>query len=159
MKLVDKGRFQAPPTLPEHAQRVSEATATWPGVHARAHWLLGDERKVDGADFYIGDEELGHIHLDGEAHIFLPLVVTDALVAAHLGRRLKWISNVIVFDIDRASGVEHALWLFRLSYDRLHGTPTAALLKRVSRRRATGEGYGDGGDALPNGRRQVAPER
>ncbi len=40
-----------PPALPKHAQAVSNALAGWPEVHARTHWMLGDEREVDGADF------------------------------------------------------------------------------------------------------------
>lgn len=70
MKLEEKGRFAPPPTLDKVAQRVSDAVAAWEGVHARTHWLLGNENEVDGADFYLGDEELGHIHLDSEAHVF-----------------------------------------------------------------------------------------
>jgi len=54
-----KGRFAPPPKLKAAAQRVSEAVAAWQGVHARTHWLLGDEREVDGADFYLGENEVG----------------------------------------------------------------------------------------------------
>jgi hypothetical protein len=53
MKLADKGRYAPPPQLEPAAQGVAETVARWPGVQARAHWLLGDERRTDGADFYL----------------------------------------------------------------------------------------------------------
>lgn len=120
--------------LPKLAQRVSETVGAWPDVHARTHWLLGDEREVDGADFYLGEEELGHIHLDGEAHVFLPRMLVASLVAAGLGRPFRWSANVVVFAIGRVKDVEHALWLFQLSYDRRRGASTAELAARVATR-------------------------
>ncbi len=134
MKLEEKGRFAPPPTLDKVAQRVSDAVAAWEGVHARTHWLLGNENEVDGADFYLGDEELGHIHLDSEAHVFLSRPLVASLVAAGLGRPFQWSRNVVVFSIDRAKDVEHALWLFQLSYDRRRGATADALAARVAAR-------------------------
>jgi hypothetical protein len=133
MKLADKGRYKPPPRLPRPAQEVSEAVASWPNVQARTHWLLGDEREVDGADFYVGDTELGHIHLDSEAHVVLPSKVATVLIKAKHGRSLPWSRSAVVFPITTAKDVEHALWLFRLSYDRRLGTLTGELLDRVSR--------------------------
>lgn len=137
MKLAEKGRFQPPPPLPRHAQQVSEAIAGWPQVHARTHWRLGDERVVDGADFYLGQEELGHIHLEAEAHVVLTPGLVDALVGAGMGTRLPWSRSVVVVPITRAAEVEPALWLFRLSYQRRQGEPAARLLAQV-RKRAVG---------------------
>jgi|SRR5580704_12958272 hypothetical protein len=131
MKLVDKGRFAPPPKLKLAAQRVSEAVAAWEGIHARTHWLLGDDREIDGADFYLREKEVGHIHLDSEAHVVLPRVVVDLLVKAGLGHRLEWSRSVVVFAVDRTADVEHALWLFQLSYDRCRGETTRALVSRV----------------------------
>jgi hypothetical protein len=77
------GSFVPPPTLsPKHAQALSETLASWALVHARTHWLLGDESVADGADFYLGDEELGHLHLDGEAGALMTLVTARAKVVA-----------------------------------------------------------------------------
>lgn len=74
MKLV--GRYAPPPPpLPAAAEKVSSALASWPDVHARTHWQLGNEHRVDGADFYLGGEELGHLHLHGEAHVATGLPV------------------------------------------------------------------------------------
>jgi hypothetical protein len=140
MKLADKGRFAPPPTLKPAAQRVSEAVAAWDGIHARTHWLLGDEREVDGADFYLGENEVGHIHLDSEAHVVQPRIVADLLIKAGLARRLEWSRSVVVFAIDRPVDVEHAIWLFQLSYDRRRGATTGELVARVEAQVAQSSG-------------------
>ncbi len=131
MKLAEKGRFSPPPLLPRHAQAVSMAIAAWPGVHARTHWLLGDETQVDGADFYVGEEEIGHLHLEGEAHVATGLAVRKALVDARRASPFRWSSKFVVYDVARASDVEHALWLFRLAYDRARGVTDDALILQV----------------------------
>lgn len=131
MKLAEKGRYAPPPALEANAQRVAETIAKWPGVHARTHWLLGDENEVDGADFYVGEEEIGHIHLDSEAHIFVGKPLARVLVQASLARRFEWSAEAVVFEIQRRRDVRHALWLFELSYQRRRGLSLAALLGRV----------------------------
>ena len=131
MKLAEKGQFAPPPPLPKHAQTMSERLAAWPKVHARTHWLLGDETEVDGADFYLGEHELGHLHLDGEAHIAVPKKVRDALIAAGLAEPFRWSGKFVVFAVQRASDIEKAEFLFRLSYDALAGVTERELLDRV----------------------------
>ncbi len=131
MKLSEKGRFSPPPTLPKHAETVSKTLASWAGVHARTHWLLGDETEVDGADFYVGDEEIGHLHLEGQAHVATGLALRKIVVAAKLAAPFRWNTKFVVHDIERASDVEHALWLFRLAYDRAHGVSDEDLMTRV----------------------------
>jgi Family of unknown function (DUF5519) len=131
MKLSEKGRFAPPPKLPKHAQGVSKALASWADVHARTHWLLGDETEVDGADFYVGQEEIGHLHLEGEAHVATGSVLRKALVAAKLASPFRWSSKFVVHDVGRAADVEHALWLFRIAYDRAHGVSDEDLIARV----------------------------
>lgn len=132
MKLSDKGRFAPPPSLPKHAELVSRTLASWPGMHARTHWLLGDETEVDGADFYVGDDEIGHLHLEGEAHVATGLALRKALVAGELAAPFQWSTKFVVQQVRRASQVEHALWLFRLAYDRVNGTSDRELVARVS---------------------------
>jgi hypothetical protein len=131
MRLAEKGHFAPPPALPKHAQIVSEHLALWPEVHARTHWLLGDETEVDGADFYLGDSELGHLHLDGEAHVAVPKKIRDALIAAGLAEDFRWSRKFVVFAIERASDVGRAEFLFKLSYDALRGVSETELLERV----------------------------
>lgn len=131
MKLKDKGRFAPPPRLPAHAQTVSEAVAALPDVHARTHWYLGDESVVDGADFYVGEDEIGHIHLDGEAHIAMSRALRAALTASGLAEPFRWSAAFVVFRIRRASDVARALSLFDIAHARRSGASEADLLTRV----------------------------
>lgn len=132
MKLSEKGPFAPPPRLRGHGQAVAESVACWEGVHARTHWLLGDATKIDGVDFYVGDDELGHIHLDSEAHVFHARPVAEALFARGLSEPFAWNRSVGVFEISSAADVAQALWLFQLSYDRLRGAKTSDLVALVS---------------------------
>lgn len=131
MKLEAKGRYAPPPVLEPAAQRAAQAIAKWEGVHARTHWLLGDEREVDGADFYFGSDEVGHIHLDSEAHIFVGRSVAAALIKAGLARRFEWSREAVAFEVRAQGDVGHALWLFELSYERRRGLAPDALLARI----------------------------
>ena len=137
MKLSEKGRFAPPPALPKHAQIMSEVLASWPEVHARTHWLLGDEREIDGADFYFGDEELGHLHLDGEAHIAVSKALRKALLDADLAEPFRWSPSFVVKRIRKASDVDDAKFLFQLSYDRRRGIPESELLARIAAARVS----------------------
>jgi len=137
MKLAEKGRYAPPPRLEPAAQRVATELATWPGIHARTHWLLGDEQVVDGADFYLEQEELGHLHLDSVAHVMHELPVATALIKAGLGRRFQWNREVVVFEIRNAADVAHALWLFELSYERRKGLKPVDILARIATYAAT----------------------
>jgi hypothetical protein len=130
MKLSEKGVFAPPPVLPKHAQSVSELVASWARVHARAHWRLGDETIVDGADFYVGEAELGHIHLEGEAHIALPRKLKSALVKAGRAKPFRWSDEFAVFAIRGASDIDNATFLFKIAYDALLGVDEALLLAR-----------------------------
>ncbi len=133
MKLAEKGRYAPPPRLPVHAQAVASLLAAWPNVHARTHWLLGDETQVDGADFYVGDDELGHIHLEGEAHIAVPKPLRDALIKAGLASPFRWSQAFVAYSIAKPIHVASARALFELAYDRLRGVGNAELLARVAR--------------------------
>ncbi len=132
MKLAEKGRFAPPPKLPRHAQAVATELSSWPEVHARTHWLLGDEREVDGADFYFHEDELGHLHLDGVAHVAVTKALRKALVDAGLAEPFEWSRSFVVRPIERASDVPKAAFLFRLAYDRLNGTAESVLLGRIA---------------------------
>ena len=64
-----KGPLAPPPGLDGALEAISGAIAAWPSVEATTHWHLNDKTQVDGIDFYVGDDELGHIHLDGSIHL------------------------------------------------------------------------------------------
>jgi hypothetical protein len=94
------------------AARISTIVAGWPDVEVGAHRF--------GVEFRLGRRELGHLHGDSHADIGFPRKVRDELVAA--GRALPhraipdsgWVS----VPIEGEDGVERAVELFRMAYDR-----------------------------------------
>ena len=139
MKLNEKGHFEPPPRLPRHAQGVSTELAAWAGVLARTHWLLGDETVVDGADFYLGEQELGHLHLEGTAHIPQKGAVARALIAAGLAEPFRWGRDWVQYRVTSAATAQHALWLFQLRRDQLQGASERELNERIQARRPAEE--------------------
>lgn len=131
MKLTEKGRFAARPTLDGVAEGLAQQVEGLAGVHARTHWQLGDETIIDGADFYVGDEELGHIHLYGEAHVAVPKALRDALIAAGLARRFPWSDAFVAKRVKTAKELTEAAFVFGLAHARLAGTPVRELVARV----------------------------
>ena len=79
-----KGPLAPPPALKGDLQAVAEAVGAWPEVTATTHWHFADQSRVDGVDFYVGAEELGHLHLDGSIH----LATTPALHGGAGGGRV-----------------------------------------------------------------------
>ena len=131
MRLETKGEIRPPPKLKEPAQSVSLEIQSWPGVISATHWFLYDRTQVDGADFYVGEKELGHIHLDGELHLCLTVGLRRRLIAAGLAEALPWAEDCVQAPISSRRDARNALWLFRLGYDRLTGAPISDLRRRV----------------------------
>jgi len=92
--------------------RISAVVGSWPDIE------VGDHRF--GVEFRLGRRELGHLHGESHADIAFPRRVRDELVVT--GRALPhraipdsgWVS----VPIDSEGGVERALDLFRMAYDR-----------------------------------------
>ena len=92
---------------------ITKAVTSWAGVTVAPH-------RFGGVEFRLGRRELGHLHGDSHADIAFPRKVRDELVA--VGRALPhraipdsgWISA----PIDNGEGVERAIELFRMAYDR-----------------------------------------
>jgi hypothetical protein len=132
MKLSSKGRFQKPPVLkPRFAQALSESLASWQGVLARTHWQLGDETVIDGVDFYVGEEELGHIHLNGEAHIAIGPHIGRVLLKKNLAHRFPYSDEFVTFDVDSDDTRVQASWLFSLRYSQLKGNSREQILESI----------------------------
>lgn len=135
MKLQDKGPLIPSPTLGNPAQKTAETIASWPAIIWATHWDLFDRSRVDGADFYVDEAELGHIHLNGEVHLAatcelgLPLVERGLVSPLPYGKTYgDWVS----FQIRTNADADHATWLFRLNYDRLLGESLSVLTERVA---------------------------
>ena len=95
------------------AGRISTIVGSWPDVEVGTH-------RFGGIEFRRGRRELGHLHGDSHADIAFPRRVRDELVVA--GRALPhraipdsgWVS----VPINEADGVQRAVELFRMAYDR-----------------------------------------
>lgn len=153
MSLSAKGRRLPPPTLDAPLQRLSVEIQSWPGIIAATHWHFSRNGRVDGADFYRGEEELGHLHLDGELHLAAPPALTRALLGAGLAQPFPWASGDewVLYRIRSEADARHAERLIRLSYDHLGGTSEAELvgtLPQISLERAADAPPGTGSPAL-----------
>jgi Family of unknown function (DUF5519) len=131
MTLESKGPFQKPPVLKGFAQDVSEEIQSWPGMISATHWTIGDSTKVNGADFYVGAAELGHIHLDGEIHLLLTSKIRNLLIEKKLAQAFPWGRDWVQFKISDEISAQTAAWLFQLGYDRLNGLSEAEILLRI----------------------------
>lgn len=136
MKLSEKGPLAPAPVLSILLEPVSQAIQGWPGVITAAHWdLFRVGEVVDGTDFYVGEEELGHFHLSGEAHLATSPALGQALVAGGLARPLRWggaaYRGWTEFSVRTAADAAHAAWLFGLNYRRLCGRPEDELVAEI----------------------------
>ncbi len=113
-----KGPLAPTPVLGGALQAVADAVAAWPGVEATTHWHFADQRRVDGIDFYVGPDELGHLHLDGSMHLATTPDLGAELIAQGLARPFPWARGWTMADT-RHGGVDAAVALFRRNYDRL----------------------------------------
>jgi len=134
MELCKKGHFAVRPLLDGPAELVACNVEKWASVHARTHWQLGDETIIDGADFYVAERELGHLHLYPEAHIAMPRALRDTLIAAKLARPFRWSESFVVHRVKTSTEARATEWLFRLAYDRLRGVSLATLQQRIGER-------------------------
>jgi Family of unknown function (DUF5519) len=128
MKLADKGPVIAPPVLSGWAQEVSMEIQSWPTIISAMHWSFG---RQEGVDFYVADDEVGHIHFDGEIHLVLTKALQKSVIGSGLAQPFRWGANWVQFPITNEPSVQHALWLFRLAYDHVNGAHESDLLKRV----------------------------
>lgn len=134
MKLAEKGLIQPPPVLTGPAQTTAAAIQGWPAVIAATHWDLFNRTRVDGADFYVGEAELGHIHLTGEVHLAATHALGVPLLEQGLATPLPYGAqrgDWVAFQIRTAADAAHATWLFQLNYDRLRGVPLHELTERL----------------------------
>ena len=113
-----KGPLAPPPVLRSDLQAVVEAVRAWPEVTATTHWHFADQSRVDGVDFYVGAEELGHLHLDGSIHLATTPALMAELVAEGSGAPFRYARGWTQAGVTRL-GVAGAVALFRRNYDRL----------------------------------------
>lgn len=128
MKLENKGQILPVPVLSKYPQMVSEEIQKWSNIISATHWDLYDRTKVDGADFYVGEKELGHIHLDGWVHLATNKELSQVMLKNKLAIKFPYAQNWVMFSISNKQSVNNAILLFKLNYRRLNGKPIDALL-------------------------------
>ena len=132
MTLEEKGPIMPPPRLREFPQQVSEEIQGWKDITAATHWNLYNRSEPDGADFYVGREELGHIHLNGEVHLATGKELAAALIKNKVGKKFRYGNEWVTTSIDSTKDVTHALWLFGLNYKRIKGTSMEKLISEIN---------------------------
>lgn len=135
LALAQKGPVSPPPSLTGPAGRVASEIASWPRIIAATHWHLVRTSDVDGADFYVGDRELGHIHLDGEMHLASVPHLSEPLVAAGIARPFRFggsYSGWVEASIKDDSDADNALFMFDLNYQRHCGLPMSRLVDQIA---------------------------
>ena len=115
----EKGPLAPPPTLRGPAERVAAAVRAWPGVVSTIHWHFSSHERVDGVDFYVGEQELGHIHLDGEIHLATPPSLGAEMVREGVARPFRYQRGWVEAAIGTDAEAERAIGLFRRNYERL----------------------------------------
>lgn len=136
MKLSEKGPLAPVPTLAAVFEPVSQAIQGWPDIISAAHWdLYRVGEVVDGADFYVGEEELGHIHLSGDVHLASSPALGQSLVAGGWAQPMRFggtqYGGWTEFRIRTSAYAAQAIWLFELNYQRLQGRPEAELVAEL----------------------------
>jgi hypothetical protein len=132
MKLEDKGQILPAPVLSKYPQMVSEEIQKWSNIISATHWDLYDRTKVDGADFYVGKKELGHIHLDGWVHLATNKALAQVMLKNKLAENFPYAQNWVMFSIAKKLDVKKAILLFQLNYDRLNGDPIDTLISKLN---------------------------
>ena len=128
-----KGRVAPAPRLADKPQQTADLVAALPNVAVQAHWEIGSQEHVNGTDFYVGAQELGHIHLDGEAHIPVGAEIAALLVQAKLAKRFRWSAHFVVVN---AADTDVASWTFALRHAQIAGVSHADLTARIAARAA-----------------------
>ena len=130
MTLAAKGRRLPPPVLDSPFQQLSEMVQSWPNIDASTHWHLSRNGQVDGADFYCGKKELGHIHLNGDLHIATSPALACALVTARLAGKFPFAGceEWVLYCMRTEDDVRQAELLMRLAYEYLSGTQEEKLI-------------------------------
>jgi hypothetical protein len=113
-------------------KKLEDELSTWQNISVHPH-------RFGGREFRFGRAEIGHMHTGGLVDIPFTRATHDALLANGLAQEHRWVpdSGWVTFRIRGEEDVDHALWLFRLSYLRYAlrtaGDPRA-LLEQESER-------------------------
>ena len=135
MTLEQKGKYAPPPIMTTFPQMVSDEIQSWDHIISATHWDLYDRKKVDGADFYVGKNELGHIHLDGFLHLATTKDLKIPLIENNLAQKFPFggeYEGWVLYKITSESEAKQAIFLFRLNYERLMGVSLDELIFKIN---------------------------
>ena len=92
-------------------KQLEDVVSAWPNITVHPHRFAGREYRY-------GSAELGHTHIGGVVDIPFPRAVRDALLAEGLAEEHRFVPNSgwITFRMRGEEGLQHAIWLMRLSY-------------------------------------------
>ena len=116
-----KGPIAPAPPLSGDLRAVVDAVSAWPEVVATTHWHFADHTRVDGVDFYVDAEELGHLHLEGSIHLATTPDLAAELIAEGSATPFRYARGWTQANVDHL-GVDRAVALFRRNYDRLRSS-------------------------------------
>jgi hypothetical protein len=107
--------------------QVEREVLTWPGVSKE----FRRSPVGDATIYWLGNRQLGHIHVDGVADLQFPKAVHDELVAAGRAEPHRGgFAAVVSFTMRSPEDVPAAVQLFRLSYDRVAASAEARAQRR-----------------------------
>ena len=115
---AEKGPVMPPPSVDAPLQSIVDVVASWPGIDTTVHWDLFDKSRIDGVDFYLDEEELGHLHLDGSIHLATSPSLGRALIAEGAARPFRYQQGWVEERVQRI-GPQAAIALFRRNYEQL----------------------------------------
>jgi hypothetical protein len=94
-----------------HLEKFEQEVSEWPQISIHPH-------RFGGREFRLGGGQVGHVHPGGLVDIPFPRSIRDALLAEGLAEEHRWVPNSgwITFHVVSGEGLQHALWLMRLSY-------------------------------------------
>jgi len=95
----------------DYLKKLEDEVKTWPNISVHPH-------RFGGREFLFDKAEVGHIHAGGIVDIPFTRPIHDALLAGGLAEQHLWVPNSgwITFCACNEEGLNHALWLMRLSY-------------------------------------------
>jgi Family of unknown function (DUF5519) len=115
---AEKGPVKPPPVIDGPLQAIVDAVSSWPGIDTTIHWHLFDKSRVDGVDFYFGEEELGHLHLDGSIHLATSASLGESLISEGAAKPFRYQQGWVEEQVRRI-GPGAAVALFRRNYEHL----------------------------------------
>ena len=92
-------------------ENLEREISTWTGISVHSH-------RFGGREFRFGNAEVGHVHTGGTVDIPFTRAIRNLLLQGGLAEEHHFVRNSgwITYRMRGEAGLQHALWLMRLSY-------------------------------------------